>query len=368
MAGFKQTLYSADKQTDRNDFGRDGQRSYSPCGNFEIRAENYLGVQMDILVVLEENRGILHRMSREAIAGAQKLASKMNLSVSALAIGENADTLANEVANTNIQEILVVKNDLVASYNADGYAETVKQIIGQESPKIIIVGHTYQTRDYFPRVSAKLDIPFIPDIIGVQPGDDPVFNKSVFNAKLAADLTAETEQVLISFQSAAYSEDEIESGKPLTREISINLDSAVIRSESEQPFQDEAGEIDLESAEIIVSVGRGIEKEENLPIAFDFAKAVGGEIASSRPVVDSGWLPLFRQIGSSGQNVSPKLYFALGISGAIQHVVGMKGSKNIIAVNKDSSAPIFEIADYAVVGDLLEIIPKLTLALQAEKD
>ena len=368
MAGFKQTLYSADKQTDRNDFGRDGQRSYSPCGNFEIRAENYLGVQMDILVVLEENRGILHRMSREAIAGAQKLASKMNLSVSALAIGENADMLANEVANTNIQEILVVKNDLVASYNADGYAETVKQIIGQESPKIIIVGHTYQTRDYFPRVSAKLDIPFIPDIIGVQPGDDPVFNKSVFNAKLAADLTAETEQVLISFQSAAYSEDEIESGKPLTREISINLDSAVIRSESEQPFQDEAGEIDLESAEIIVSVGRGIEKEENLPIAFDFAKAVGGEIASSRPVVDSGWLPLFRQIGSSGQNVSPKLYFALGISGAIQHVVGMKGSKNIIAVNKDSSAPIFEIADYAVVGDLLEIIPKLTLALQAEKD
>jgi len=323
---------------------------------------------MDILVVLEDNRGILHRMSREAIAGAQKLASNMNLSVSALAIGENADTLANEVANTNIQEILVVKNDLVASYNADGYAETVKQIIEQESPKIIIVGHTYQTRDYFPRVSAKLDIPFIPDIIGVQPGDGPVFNKSVFNAKLAADLKAETEQVLISFQSAAYSEDEIESGKPLTREISINLDSAVIRSESEQPFQDEAGEIDLESAEIIVSVGRGIEKEENLPIAFDFAKAVGGEIASSRPVVDSGWLPLFRQIGSSGQNVSPKLYFALGISGAIQHVVGMKGSKNIIAVNKDSSAPIFEIADYAVVGDLLEIIPKLTDALQTEKD
>lgn len=323
---------------------------------------------MDILVVLEDNRGVLHRMSREAIAGAQKLASNMNLSVGALAIGENADTLANEVANTNMQEVLVVKNELVASYNADGYAETINQVIEQESPKIITVGHTYQTRDYFPRVSAKLDIPFIPDIIGVRLGDDPVFNKQVFNAKLAADLTAETDQVLISFQSAAYSEDEIESGKPLIREISVNLDPSLIRSESEKPFQEEAGEIDLESAEVIVSVGRGIEKEENIPIAFDLAKVIGGEIASSRPVVDSGWLPLFRQIGSSGQNVSPKLYFALGISGAIQHVVGMKGSKNIIAVNKDSDAPIFEIADYAVVGDLLEIIPKLTDALQAEKD
>ena len=324
---------------------------------------------MDILIVLEDNRGAVHRMSREAIAGAHKLAAVMDLSVGALAIGENADILAKEVEKTKIKEILVIKNDLLASYNADGYAETLKQVIQQESPRFIIVGHTYQTRDYFPRVSAKLDIPFIPDITGFQhKGEYLVFNKPVFNAKLAADLTGKTDQVLISFQSAAYSEDEIEPGMSAIREISVNLDASLIRSESEQPFQEEAGEIDLESADIIVSVGRGIEKEENLPIAFDLAKVLGGEIASSRPVVDSGWLPLFRQIGSSGQSVSPKLYFSLGISGAIQHVVGMKGSKSIIAVNKDPDAPIFEIADYAIVGDVLEIIPKLTDALQTEKD
>lgn len=178
---------------------------------------------MDILVVLEDNRRAVHRMSREAIAGAQKLAAVMDLSVGALAIGENADTLAKEVEKTKIKEILVIKNDLLASYNADGYAETLKQVIQQESPRFIIVGHTYQTRDYFPRVSAKLDIPFIPDITGFQYiGEDLVFNKPVFNAKLAADLKGKTDQVLISFQSAAYSEDEIEPGMSAIRETSTD--------------------------------------------------------------------------------------------------------------------------------------------------
>ena len=310
---------------------------------------------MDILVVLEDNRGSLHRMSKEAIAGAQKMGG----SISALAIGSNADALAGELSGVDLAEVITVSHDLVSSYNADGYSEVVKQVIESESPQTIVIGHSYQTRDFMPRVSAKLDIPFIPDIISM---DDGIV-KQVLNAKLNASCSASAEQMILSFQSAAFSEEDMASGSCTSRTFDSSLDSETVGAESEEPFQEAAGGVDLEVAELLVSIGRGIEKEENIQIAFDLAKALGAEVSASRPVVDSGWVEPFRQVGSSGQNVSPKLYFSLGISGAIQHVVGMKGSKNIIAINKDPDAPIFEIADYAVVGDVLEIVPKLIEAL-----
>ena len=306
---------------------------------------------MDILVVLEDNHGSLHRMSKEAIAGAQKMGG----SISALAIGANANAMAGELSGVDITEVITINHDLVSSYNADGYSDVVSQVIKSESPKTIVAGHSYQTRDFMPRVSAKLDIPFIPDII---PMDNGIV-KQVLNAKLNALVTTSADQVILSFQSAAFSEEAMVTGSCLTRSIEVNLDSSIVRSEAEEPFQEAAGGVDLESAELLVSIGRGIEKKENIQIAFDLAKALGAEVSASRPVVDSGWVEPFRQVGSSGQSVSPKLYFALGISGAIQHVVGMKGSENILAINKDSDAPIFEIADYAVVGDVLEIVPKL---------
>ena len=306
---------------------------------------------MDILVVLEDNHGSLHRMSKEAIAGAQKMGG----SISALAIGANADAMAGELSGVDITEVITINHDLVSSYNADGYSDVVSQVIKSESPKTIVAGHSYQTRDFMPRVSAKLDIPFIPDIISM---DDGIL-KQVLNAKLNALVTTSADQVILSFQSATFSEEAMVTGSCLTRSIEVNLDSSIVRSEAEDPFQEAAGGVDLESAELLVSIGRGIEKKENIQMAFDLAKALGAEVSASRPVVDSGWVEPFRQVGSSGQSVSPKLYFALGISGAIQHVVGMKGSENILAINKDSDAPIFEIADYAVVGDVLEIVPKL---------
>jgi len=315
---------------------------------------------MDILVVLEDNRGSLHRMSKEAIAGAQKMGG----SISALAIGVNADAMAGELSGVDLTEVITINHDLVSSYNADGYSEVVKQVIESESPQTIVIGHSYQTRDFMPRVSAKLDIPFIPDIISM---DDGIV-KQVLNAKLNALVTTSADQVILSFQSATFSEEAMVTGSCLTRSIEVNLDSSIVRSEAEDPFQEDAGDVDLESAELIVSIGRGIEKEENISMAFDLAKVLGAEVSASRPVVDSDWVESFRQVGSSGQTVAPKLYFSLGISGAIQHVVGIKGSKNILAINKDPDAPIFEIADYAVVGDLLDIIPKLIEALQTEKD
>ena len=211
-----------------------------------------------------------------------------------------------------------------------------------------------------PRVSAKLRIPFIPDIVSM---NDNKFVKQILNAKLNAEISPKSNQFILSFQSAAFSEDDLKLGSCGSEVYEPSLDSSVVRSKSEEPFQEDAGDIDLESAELLVSVGRGIEKEENVSLAFDLAKVIGAEVSASRPVVDSGWMDSFRQVGSSGSNVAPNLYLSLGISGAIQHVVGMKGAKSILAINKDPDAPIFEIADYAVIGDVLEIVPRLIEAL-----
>ena len=312
---------------------------------------------MDILVVLEDNHGSLHRMSKEAIAGAQKMGG----SISALAIGANADAMAGELSGVDITEVITINHDLVSSYNADGYSDVVSEVIKSESPKTIVAGHSYQTRDFMPRVSAKLDIPFIPDIISMDNG----IVKQVLNAQLNALVTTAADQVILSFQSAAFSSDDIElGGSDAAPVFEVNLNSDDIKSSSEPEFQESSSGVDLTAANVIVSVGRGIESQDNIPMVESLAEAMGAEIASSRPVVDMGWLPSYRQVGSSGQVVSPNLYFSVGISGAIQHVVGMKGSKNIIAINKDEEAPIFEIADYAVIGDLMEIVPKLTEELK----
>ena len=310
---------------------------------------------MKILVVLEDNQGTIHRMSKEAIVGAQKIGD----SVIALAIGANSQSLVSEISDIDLDEVITVNHELVSNYNADGYAEVVKQVIDTENPKMIVSGHSYQTRDFMPRVSAKLNIPFIPDIISMDNG----FIKQILNAKLNATCSTKSEQIILSFQSSAFNSEDIRLGSCSSRLFDANLSPEHIRSESEDPFQETVGDVDLENAELLVSVGRGIEKEENVQLVYELAKVMGAEISASRPVVDSGWVESFRQVGSSGNSVSPKLYFAVGISGAIQHVVGMKGSKCILAINKDKDAPIFEIADYAVIGDILEILPKLTEAL-----
>ena len=325
---------------------------------------------MDILIVLEESNGQIHRMGLESIAAGQRLSDEMGLTAGALVLGGNADGLADQASTYQLGEVLKVNDALLESYSADGYSEAVKQIIDQENPTYVLFGHTYQVRDYVPRLSAKLNKPFLVDNIAIRvENGQPIFTKQMFNAKLSADVEANgSGPFLVSFQSAAFSMDAAAAGSASIRESTVQLDTAMIRTKSEPPFQEEAGGVDLTSADIIVSIGRGIGKEENIPLAVELSKALGGELAASRPVVDSGWLPSAHQIGSSGQSVSPKLYLALGISGAIQHVVGMKGSKNIVTINKDPDAPIFEISDYGVVGDILEIIPKLTEAIQALKN
>ena len=321
---------------------------------------------MSILIILEDSNGKIHRMGLESIAGAQKLASSTGLKTSAVVMGSNADALADEASQFDLEEVIRIKDELLSNYSSDGYTHAVKQIIDSESPTYVLFGHSYQVRDYVPKLSAKLMKPFLADNIALNvDGDTMTLTKQMFNAKLFSDVTARDQGPhLISFQSAAYNADTIASGSPSVRDYEVSLDSSMLKTQSEEPFKESAEDLDLTAAELIVSVGRGIGKEENIPLAQEFAKTIGAELSSSRPVVDSGWLPSVHQVGSSGQSVSPKMYLALGISGAIQHVVGMKGSKNIVAINKDPDAPIFEIADYGVVGDVLEILPKLNEALK----
>jgi len=319
-----------------------------------------------ILVILEQKDNSVHRMSLEAVAAAQNMAEKLNSELSILVMGKDIDPLVQQAQEFEAEEVITVTHELLDEYSCDGFSEIVKQVIEMESPEFVVMAHTYMVRDFFPNVSVMTNSPFISDVIAFRVEDEePVFTKQMFNSKLASDIVvSENKCGLISFQSAAYQANAVKKGNASIRQIELSLSSDNIRSESEAPFQESSGGVDLTSAEVIVSIGRGIGEDSKIPMVEEFAKAMGAEIAASRPVVDSGWLPPFRQIGSSGQNVSPKLYFAVGISGAIQHVVGMKGSQNIIAINKDPEAPIFELADYAVVGDLNEIVPKLTEALQ----
>ena len=307
---------------------------------------------MNSLVIIEHKDSKMHRMSIEAIVGAQKIGGQ----IAALVIGKDHEEVANKLLNYEIEKTIVVDHDLVPAYNSDGYKEIIKQVFDSVDPKFIIAGHTYQSRDFMPKISAALDVPLIADLIEVE---NDKYVKQVMNSKLNASITSIQNKAILTFQSASFSEENIKEGSNPLEKFEVTLEPSSIKSKAEDPFQESSSEVDLESADFIVSVGRGIEKEENKSIAFDLAQLLGAEVSASRPVVDSGWLPSARQVGSSGSTVSPKLYFSLGVSGAIQHVVGMKGSKNILAINKDRDAPIFEISDYAVVGNVLEIIPKL---------
>ena len=318
-----------------------------------------------ILVVLENQRGNIHAFSQEAVVAGQQLSEKLGLDLSILCL-EKMLALRDQASDYKAKNLILAQHDLINTYSADGYSKALSQIVSELSPKYVLMGHSYMVRDFLPRVSAKLDIPFVSDIIAVEyDGDSPIFSRQVFNAKLATKVKTTSDTVLLSFQSAAFSSDDMQiGGSENQSDFSVNLEASDIKSDSEAEFQESASGVDLTTAELIVSVGRGIESQDNLPLVESLASAMGAEIASSRPVVDMGWLPPYRQIGSSGQAVSPKLYLSVGISGAIQHVVGMKGSKTIMAINKDEDAPIFEIADYAIIGDLMEIVPKLTEEIQ----
>jgi len=327
---------------------------------------------MKILVITELRQGKWNNASFETLAAAQQIAKDTSSAVSALVIGKGVTAFAEELAGKNVAEVLRVEHDLLEAYTPDGYCVALKQVIENAKPDLVLFPHTYQVRDFAPKLSAMLGKGMIGDCIGYRNESGKlVFVRQMFQGKTAADVTfTGATPWFASFQSGAFRADLLAahpSGKAPINSVTLSLSAEQIRTKPLDLFKEAKSAVDLTQAPLIVAIGRGIKAPENIPQAEALAKALGGEIAASRPICDEGWLPMERQIGSSGQTVAPKLYLALGISGAIQHVVGMKGARTIVAINKDSNAPIFEIADYGVVGDIFEIMPALTEALEKAK-
>ena len=324
-----------------------------------------------ILVVAEQKDGKLNRASWEAIAGAQQLAEATGSAAGPLTVvvaGQSVGNVASELAAADVKEVLTVEEAALASYTPDALVQAIRQVIDQLEPAFVVFPHTYQTRDYVPALAAAIDRALITDVIAVkQLNGSPALARPMFQGKLTADVRPDGPSPhLVSFQIGAFRADAAKRGSeaaPITA-AKVTIEASALRQKPEPPFQEAKQAVDLSQAERIVAVGRGIKTQENLPIAEQLAKAFGAELAASRPICDNGWLPMERQIGSSGQTVAPKLYVALGISGAIQHLVGMKGARTIVAINKDAEAPIFEVADYGIQGDIFEIAPALVTELE----
>ncbi len=316
-----------------------------------------------ILVVAEQHAGKLNRVSWETIAGAQAIAAEFGWQVEAAVAGSGIGAAASELAGKKLAKVHAIESPALADYTPDGFAATLKQFIGDKKPHLVLMPHTYQVRDFAPKLATSLGRCLIPDCIGYKKdGARLLFIRQMFQGKFAADVSFAGEPpYFATFQNGAFRGDKAEAAStPAPVEtVSVNLNAGAIRTKPHEWFKEAKQAVDLTQAEIIVSVGRGIKEQKNIDLAKQLADALGGELAASRPICDSGWLPMDRQVGSSGQTVAPKLYLALGISGAIQHIVGMKGSRTIIAVNKDAEAPIFEIADYGVVGNLFDVVPPL---------
>ena len=317
-----------------------------------------------ILVVAEQRDGTLNRASWEAIAAAQQAGGPVKVAI----LGAGIDAAAAELAAAAVDELIVVDHPALASYTADGHVLALSALLEQEKPERVFVAHTYQARDFVPALAARLGRALVTDVTGLKQQDgSAVYSRPVFQGKLTADVAASGPAPhLVTFQIGAFRADAVKRGATpaAIRKATIEVDAAAIRQKPEAPFKEAKQAVDLSQAERIVAIGRGIKGQEHLALAQQLAQAMGAEIAASRPICDAGWLPMDRQIGSSGQTVAPKLYVALGISGAIQHLVGMKGSRTIVAINKDAEAPIFEIADYGIVGDLFEVVPAMIAELQ----
>jgi electron transfer flavoprotein alpha subunit len=318
-----------------------------------------------ILVVAEHQDGRLNRASLEAVAAAQQIGAPVKIVVP----GAATDDLTGSLAAAEVAEVILLDDPALGTYTPDAYVAAVASLVAAETPALVMVPHTYRARDWVPRLAARLDRAIVTDCIGLKAhGNGHAFTRPMFQGKVHGDVVLDGPAPhFVTWQVGAFRADSAAKGNAPApvRQVKSAVDAAAIRQKPEAPFREAKQAVDLSQAERIVAVGRGIKGKEHLAVAEGLAAVLGAELAASRPICDAGWLPMERQVGSSGQTVAPKLYIALGISGAIQHVVGMKGARTIVAINKDAEAPIFELADYGIAGDLFEIVPAIVAALKA---
>jgi electron transfer flavoprotein alpha subunit len=318
-----------------------------------------------VLVITEQRGGVWNRMSFETLAAGQRLAAELGQKTSAAVAGQGIAVLAEGLTAWELDRVYAVEHELLHDYTADGYTAALEQLIRKVQPSFVLFPHTYQVRDLAPKLATRFDQGLISDVVGIRHETGPIFVRQLFQGKLNADVKPlGPAPHFVSIQAGAFNADLAEPGASHVEVFTPAMTASEIRQRPMEPFRESTGAVDLTAAQIIVSLGRGIKEKDNIPIVEALAKALGGELAATRPVCDSGWLPIERQVGSSGQTVSPKVYIAVGISGAIQHLLGMKGSKIIVAINKDANAPIFEVADYGIVGDLFEVVPAMVEALK----
>jgi electron transfer flavoprotein alpha subunit len=329
-----------------------------------------------VWVVLQLRDGQVSRISWEAVAAAQRLAGTQGGKAEAVVLGSGSAvaSAAAEVAKTDLGAVHTADHEALRAYTPGGWIGALAPAIREVQPAYVVFPHTYQSVDFVPRLAQTVGAGLLPEVTGFAQGDGGglVWTRPILGGKMQAKVRVKGEgTVLVSVQSGAFPADGVVSGgsgggapvQPLAADLSdVKPDREVLG------YQEVAGEqVDLTKADIILAVGRGVGGADKMGVVEELAKALGAEIGASRPVIDNGWLPRDRQIGSSGQTVAPKLYIAAGISGAIQHLVGMKGSSVVVAINKDPGAPIFTVADYGIVGDLHEILPALTEAVRATK-
>lgn len=319
-----------------------------------------------ILAVLEQRDGVLHKLSLETLAAAQQIGAELGVGVFAAVLGSGVDPVARTIAGYKLDKVHAIEHDLLRQYTPDGYKTALKPLIEAHRPAYVLFPHTYQVRDFAPKLATALDRVLVSDVISHRVENGAlVLVRQLFQGKFNADVRfAGDPPYFASIQAGAFRADNLQAGSAPVEKTTPDLKPDQIRTKPMEPFRESQRAVDLGTASTIVAVGRGIKEAENIAIVQKLADALGAELAASRPICDNGWLPMERQVGSSGQTVAPKLYVAVGISGAIQHLVGMKGSKTIVAINKDPEAPIFELADYGIVGDLFEVVPAMVEALK----
>ena len=324
---------------------------------------------MSILTVMEQRGGAWNRMSFETLAAAQQLAGELNTTASAAVLGQGIEALAGELAGKQLEKIYLVEHEFLKEYTPDAYTSALGQLLARVNAEYVLLPHTYQVRDFLPKLATALGTVAVSDVVAhrVEAGA-LVLVRQMFQGKLNSDVRfTGAAPHFASLQAGAYRADQVVEGAAAVEKFTPAIAPGDVRTKPLERFRESARAVDLSAAELIVSVGRGIKEADNIPLIQELANVMGAELAASRPICDAGWLPMERQVGSSGQTVGPKLYMASGISGAIQHLVGMKGSRTIVAINKDPDAPIFEVADYGIVGDLFQVVPELIEAFKKAK-
>jgi electron transfer flavoprotein alpha subunit len=315
----------------------------------------------EILVLAEHRGGELRDITLEMLALANRLGKEHKLTVTALFLGHEASDLAQRLTGA-CDTVLLMEDPPLANYNADPYLIALEEVIKNRIPFLTIIGHTAMGMDLAPALAARLSLPLVTDCaeVNLVEGRFEIL-RQIYGGKINAQLTMKpSDQYLISLRTGCF---DSEAGQGKSGNVETLSVPSWIKGKGRK-FLDyleaELADVDIGAAGILVSIGRGIGKPENIPLAQEFADSIGATLACSRPVADEQWLPKSRQVGTSGKTVRPTIYIALGISGAYQHQAGMKGSDTIIAVNTDPKAPIFTIAHYGIVADLLEALPQLT--------